>query len=84
MSRRALSRIVLAGLVLLGAASLRAGFAAAGSVSTIDASALLPSDTPALLGPINEKGRVGWECRPEKAAAAQSATDAGLPLADSH
>ncbi len=75
---------MLAGLLLLGAASLRAGFAAAGSVSTIDANALLPSDTPALLGPINEKGRVGWECKPEKAAAAKSATGADLPLVDSH
>ena len=84
MSRRALSRIVLAGLLLISTLCLRAAFANAGSVTTVDVTQLLPSDAPGLLGPINEKGRVGWECKPERAASASSASAAELPLADSH
>jgi hypothetical protein len=47
-----------------------AGLARA-SLSSLDDVAnaqLLPSATPALLGPINELGRNGWACKPEQAA----------------
>lgn len=84
MSRRLLGRILLSALFLLGGFSLHAAFAHAGSVSAIDASGLLPSDAPALLGPINEKGRTGWECKPERAASAVAPKAADLPLADPH
>lgn len=84
MSRRFLGRIVLTALLVLGGFSLHAALANADSVSAIDATELLPSDTPALLGPINEKGRTGWECKPERAASAVAPKGADLPLADTH
>lgn len=83
MSRRVVSHIVLIGLLLLGALSLRTAFAGADSLTTIDAASLLPSETPELLGPINETGRTGWACRPEQAASAKAPASAELPLADS-
>ncbi|HEX3551203.1 MAG TPA: hypothetical protein VHT53_12540 [Candidatus Elarobacter sp.] len=43
------------------------------------ASALLPSAPPAMLGPITESGRTGWDCAPERAATARTAAAAGLP-----
>lgn len=82
MSRRVISHIVLTGLLLLAALCLRAGLASAGSVTSIDATALLPSEAPPLLGPINESGRTGWACRPEQAAAAKTPKNAELPLAE--
>jgi hypothetical protein len=82
VSRRLISHIVLVGLLLLGALSLRTALATADSLTGIDAQSLLPSETPALLGPINEKGRTGWACRPERAAGASAPHDAELPLAD--
>ena len=36
---------------------------------------------PSLLGPIDEHGRIGWECKPEKAAASSNATMGELPQA---
>jgi hypothetical protein len=41
--------------------------------------ALTPSSAPALLGPITSTGRVGWECKPEKAAASERVHEAELP-----
>jgi hypothetical protein len=38
-----------------------------------------PSDPPALLGPITESGRTGWDCAPERAARARQASGAELP-----
>jgi hypothetical protein len=40
---------------------------------------LQPSDAPALLAPISEAGRNGWNCAPEHAAVARSAKNAELP-----
>ena len=49
-----------------------AAWPSAGATSLEDllAGALTPSAAPALLGPITSAGRVGWECKPERAAAA--------------
>ena len=41
--------------------------------------ALQPSDAPALLAPISEAGRNGWNCTPEHAAVARAAKNAELP-----
>jgi len=70
-------------LALLTAGS--AGFARA-SIAALDELAgaqLQPSALPALLGPINELGRNGWQCAPERAAKAAHARDAELPTDDS-
>jgi hypothetical protein len=44
-----------------------------------DPASLATSSPPALLGPITESGRTGWDCAPERAATARSASAAGLP-----
>jgi len=57
------------------------GFAHA-SVLELDrviAGGFVPSQTPTLLGPINELGRNGWQCVPERAALAKHAREAELP-----
>jgi hypothetical protein len=80
VSRTKLLRAVAA--VLLAGAFLGSGrFAAAGAASLEDllAGALVPSGAPALLGPITSAGRVGWECKPERAAAAAGWHEAELP-----
>ncbi|HZW53467.1 MAG TPA: hypothetical protein VFF00_05485 [Candidatus Elarobacter sp.] len=43
------------------------------------AASLVTSAPPALLGPITESGRTGWDCAPEHAATAKTAAAAGLP-----
>jgi hypothetical protein len=40
---------------------------------------LAPSSIPTLLGPIDESGRTGWDCVPEKTAISEHGKDAGLP-----
>jgi hypothetical protein len=74
-------------LLALFAAALLAGtlfcghFAVAGAASLDDllTGALTPSAAPALLGPITSAGRIGWKCKPERAAAAAPWRDAELP-----
>lgn len=45
-----------------------------------DPASLSASAPPALLGPITESGRTGWDCAPEHAATARTAAaGAGLP-----
>jgi hypothetical protein len=83
MSTRPVVRLVLVGLLLIAAACLRVGIAGAADVSALAADSLAPSKFPDLLGPINENGRVGWACRPEKAAESKSTHMAELPAADS-
>lgn len=82
MSTRLLVRLALAGLLLISAACLRVGVAGAADVSALTADSLAPSKFPELLGPINENGRIGWACKPEKAAESKSARMAELPSAD--
>ncbi len=58
-----------------------AGLARA-SLSSLDEllnSQLAPSAAPALLGPINELGRNGWACKPERAARSRDVGSAELP-----
>ena len=72
---------VLAALLLAGAFVFSGRIAAAGAASLEDllAGALAPSAAPALLGPITSSGRVGWACKPEKAASAAGWHEAELP-----
>jgi hypothetical protein len=60
-------------------ASGRFALAGAASLEEMLAGALTPSSAPALLGPITSAGRVGWECKPERAAAAMTYRQAELP-----
>jgi hypothetical protein len=71
---------LLAVLLLIGGL-LCGRFALAGATSLDDmlSGALTPSGAPALLGPIASGGRVGWECKPERAAASERAHEAELP-----
>jgi hypothetical protein len=80
VSRTKLLR-VSAAVLLAGAFFWSGRFAAAGTASLEDllAGALTPSSAPALLGPITSAGRVGWECKPERAAAAAGWHEAELP-----
>ncbi|MBV9333704.1 MAG: hypothetical protein JO146_06830 [Candidatus Eremiobacteraeota bacterium] len=80
MSRTNLLRL-LAVLLLAGgvAWSGRAALAGATSLDDLLSGALAPSSAPALLGPITSAGRIGWECKPERAAAAAPWRQAELP-----
>jgi hypothetical protein len=73
--KRLLAIGLLAGAILCG----RFAVASAASLEDLLASGLTPSAAPALLGPITAAGRVGWECKPERAAAAGSWQNAELP-----
>ena len=75
-SGRALLLGIAASAALLAGA---AGFAGAGTLESLLDGGLAPSDAPALLGPITESGRTGWECKPEIAAGAKTAAAADLP-----
>ena len=52
---------------------------AEGALEGLGAVVLQPSDAPALLAPISEAGRNGWNCVPEHAAVARAAKNAELP-----
>ncbi|MFY9664850.1 MAG: hypothetical protein WAL67_08635 [Candidatus Cybelea sp.] len=80
MSITLLRRVVLA-VTLLAATFACGRFAVAGAESLEDmlTGALTPSAAPALLGPITSAGRVGWECKPERAAAAARWHEGELP-----
>lgn len=71
--RRAAVAVVLALAACAGAAI------GAGLLFDDPAASLVPSAIPALLGPITERGRTGWDCAPEHAATARTAGSAGLP-----
>ncbi len=81
MSNRLVSRIVLASLLLIAAGSASFALANGDALTALHDDALAPSQTPALLGPIDEHGRTGWECKPEKAAASSNASMGELPQA---
>jgi hypothetical protein len=78
MFTRLVARMALAGLLLLGAVSLRYAYVDAGVLGG-STDMLAPSSQPALLGAINEDGRTGWLCHPEIAAGAKSAKNGELP-----
>jgi hypothetical protein len=71
-----LRRWLLAGALAVAAS---AGAALGAELVTGDPASLLPSEPPALLGPITETGRTGWNCPPERAARSHDAAAAGLP-----
>ena len=82
MSTRPFARLALAGLLLIAAASLRVAVAGASDLGLSSVDSLVSSSFPDMLGPINENGRVGWACRPERAAEAAKAHMADLPTPD--
>jgi hypothetical protein len=73
---RDILRWAMAAVLALGAC---AGAAMGAELLLDDPGSLVPSATPSLLGPITESGRTGWDCAPEHAATARTATGAGLP-----
>lgn len=82
VSRTRILRLLAAAL-LAGAffCSGRLGIAGVASLEDLLAEGLTPSAAPALLGPITSAGRIGWECKPERAAAAAPWRQAELPPA---
>lgn len=74
---RTLRRLAIAAVLALGASA--SAVAAADLLRDDPSTALLPSAVPALLGPITESGRTGWDCAPEHAATARTPGAAGLP-----
>jgi hypothetical protein len=74
---RLLAAALLVGALLCG----RLALADAASLENLIAGALTPSSAPAILGPITAEGRKGWDCKPERSAAAANAKQAGLPTA---
>lgn len=79
VSRTLVSRLIavafLAGTLLCG----RFALAGAASLQEMLDGALTPSSPAALLGPITSAGRIGWQCKPEHAAASKDARDSELP-----
>ena len=69
-------RWTTAAVLALGAC---AGAAVGAELLLDDPASLVTSAPPALLGPITESGRTGWDCAPEHAATARTASGAGLP-----
>ena len=74
-SARILSAALLAGAIFCGGAAL----AKAGSVEDLLTGQLVPSGSPAMLGPITSAGRKGWDCLPERAAGSKQWSAAELP-----
>jgi hypothetical protein len=79
MSTRLLRRLRLIAACVFVLAGAGLTVARAVSVEDLSSAQLLPSAPPALLGPITESGRKGWDCTPERAAGAKSSRDAELP-----
>jgi hypothetical protein len=79
VSRSLVSRVLaatfLAGALLCG----RFAFAGVASLQQMLDSGLTPSSAPTLLGPITSAGRIGWQCKPERAAGSRNASDSELP-----
>ena len=55
---------------------------AEGALEGLGSVVLQPSEPPALLAPISEAGRTGWNCTPEHAAVASLAKNAELPTSE--
>jgi hypothetical protein len=81
MFRRLVARPLLVGLLLAGVTGAAVAWANADALAGADVQALVPSGLPSLLGPIDEHGRIGWECKPERAAGAKHANAGELPQA---
>lgn len=72
---RLLAVAFLASILVCG----RFAVAEAASVEEMLAGALTPSPAAPLLGPITSAGRVGWKCKPERAASADGWRESELP-----
>lgn len=81
MSRHDLRSLIFAFALCAAIAGGAVGVFGAVSTERTLSAVLAPSESPSLLGPIDENGRTGWACKPERAAAASSARDAELPSA---
>ena len=80
VSRTHLLRLLAALLVACGFAwSGRMAAAGATTLEDLLSGAMVTSAAPALLGPITAAGRVGWECKPERAAGTPTYRQAELP-----
>ena len=79
VSRTKFRPILAAALLALTIASGHFAVAGAASLEDMITGALTPSGAPAMLGPITSSGRTGWECKPERAAAAGGWRQAELP-----
>jgi len=66
-------------LTLLGLGGASFARASVASLDDLIAGQSVPSGPPALLGMINELGRNGWQCAPERAATSSRVYDAELP-----
>jgi hypothetical protein len=77
-------RLLLTAAFLIAAGGAGVAYANAPSLVATTAGALLPSESPKLLGPITAEGRVGWACKPEQAAGAKRVHDAELPDDSTH
>lgn len=77
MVRRGRNATFLFVIVLLLAAAAGFARAAEGTWNDFMRAASTGTALP-LLGPIDEAGRSGWACKPERAAETRSLTDAGL------
>jgi hypothetical protein len=82
MSRSLVRLSFLAALTLLGLAGAGLARAAVEDLDALAGAQFVPSAAPALLGPVDPRGRNAWDCAPEAAAAAQRAKTARLPEAD--
>jgi hypothetical protein len=76
---RALALALFVGILLCG----RFALAGAASLQEMLDGTLTPSSAPALLGPITSAGRIGWQCKPERAASSKDARDSELPASSS-
>ena len=76
---RGMGRLRRGAIVVALAALASAGIALGAEISAGDPALLVLSEPPALLGPITESGRSGWDCAPERAAVAARAATAELP-----
>lgn len=72
---RLLGAVLAAGSLCCAAGAL----AKAGSLENLLAGQLTASEPAPLLGPITSAGRTGWDCKPERAAAATQWHAADLP-----
>lgn len=79
MSSAPVLRLLAAGLMTAALVCGGAALAKAASLEELLAGQLVASSAPALLGPITSEGRKGWDCKPERAAAAARRREAELP-----
>jgi hypothetical protein len=79
MSSSPIPRLAAIALAALALACGSAAVAAIGSLDDAVAEQLTASADPPMLGPITSAGRVGWACKPERAAGARAAREAELP-----